>query len=245
MDAVLPRTVFTPVDAACIPDMQLAELLGSARDVLVRRATSLGLTLCVCDDWAALEVVNQANLATWTPMLRTARSLPSFWVAAIDAAGQVVATSGCVLADCSERSFAERLQSMDLTYDDPDQKLPGEMWFVGGGSTAFDVGGRVVWTVAGWNHPARRGQGLFHLMCRTARLESWVRWEARHWVGVVEPKTVHAWAPERAGRRHLDDRPTILYVQPDTPRPPLHFLHVSHTAALLGLQDLVSGSHEA
>lgn len=217
-------------------------MLRAARDAMCAAALAQGLTLIVSDSWRDLEEVNRRNLASWVPILHRAASLPAFWVGAVDTAGNgdVVAVQAGLLVDCRERSFAERLADLSLFYDDPADAPAGESCFVGDGP-AHETFGPVCWIAAGWNRPDWRGRGLFHLVGRAVRLVSWARWSPSWWCGVVTPDVVPAWATERAGPRHLDRRPTILYQQAGVERPPLRFLRLSRGGVQQDLGRIAQG----
>lgn len=222
------------------------ELFRAARDVLCARAQAVGTKLFVSDSWTALEQINRRNLDTWRPLLHRNSSFPAVWVGALDCAGEVVGTQAALRVDCRQRSYGERLEDLSLFYDRPDDVPPGEACFVGGYSPVLTTRGIVAWLAAGWVHPnfRRRDADLFHVIGRAIRLVAWPLWNPSWWAGVVEPETCSKWSVERAGRRHLDDRPTILYQQRDVKRPPLHHMRISRSAFRLDLQDLVRAADE-
>ncbi|HYD68492.1 hypothetical protein [Azospirillum sp.] len=230
------------IETLPIGDMPHAELLGRVRDRLCADALAMGLTLVVSDNWCELEAINRRNLASWVPILHRAASLPSFWVGAVDTAGDgdVVAVQAGLLVDCRAHSFADHLAALELFYDDPADAPAGERCFVGDGP-AHETFGPVCWIAAGWNRSDWRGRGLFHLVGRAVRLLSWARWQPSWWCGVVTPDVVPAWATKRAGPRHLDRRPTILYRQAGVERPPLHFLRLGRGGVQQDFGRLVHG----
>lgn len=212
---------------------ELAQDLGSVRDRIQAEASGKGIALFVSDDWDALVDLNARSREGWFPLLPRPSSAPCFWVGAIDSAGEVVATHGVVLLDCSSRSFGERVVDLSA-FHDPGQAPPEEWAFCASGA-AQETRGKVAWIVAGWNRPDWRGRGLFHLLGVLARLVAWERYRPRWVVGLVDPETVPVWARRCAGRALVEHRASILYHQQGIGRLPLHLMRWSRAAVL---QDL-------
>lgn len=209
--------------------------LRTARDALCAEALVLGLTLILSDDWTELERVNAANREGWFPLLPKPASAPSFWVAAVDAEGEIVGTHGVVALDCDTISFGVRLADLSA-FHDPGAAAVGE-WAFCASAAALQTVGSVAWIVAGWNRPDWRGRGLFHLLGAVARLVALARWSPRWVVGLVDPETVPVWRKRCAGRALLEPLPANLYHQDGVGRLPLHFMRWSRPAVALDLID--------
>ncbi len=210
-------------------------VLRAARDALCAAGLAAGVTLVLVEEWEALERLNTRHRGDWFPLLPRPAAAPSFWVAAVDADGEFVATHGVVLLDCSAASFGARVE--DLTaFHDPGAAPVGEFGFCAS-PAAHETRGAVAWIVAGWNRPDWRGCGLFHLLGAVARLVALDRWSPRWVVGLVDPETVPVWVRRCAGRALLEPLPAVLYQQAGVGRLPLHFMRWSRPAVLLDLQE--------
>lgn len=84
-------------------------VLRAARDALCAAGLAAGVTLVLVEEWEALEWLNARHRGNWFPLLPRPAASPSFWVAAVDADGEFVATHGVVLLDCSAASFGARV----------------------------------------------------------------------------------------------------------------------------------------
>ncbi|WP_377810860.1 hypothetical protein ABNQ38_29400 [Azospirillum sp. A29] len=209
--------------------------LRAARDALCAVGLASGVTLVLIEEWEVLAELNARHRGNWFPLLPRPAAAPSFWVAAVDADGEFVATHGVVLLDCSAASFGARVG--DLTaFHDPGAAPVGEFGFCAS-PAAHETRGAVAWIVAGWNRPDWRGRGLFHLLGAVARLVALDRWSPRWVVGLVDPETVPVWARRCAGRALLEPLPAVLYQQAGVGRLPLHFMRWSRPAVLLDLQE--------
>lgn len=210
-------------------------VLRAARDALCAAGLTAGVTLVMVEEWEALERLNTRHRGDWFPLLPRPAAAPSFWVAAVDAEGEFVATHGVVLLDCSAASFGARVG--DLTaFHDPGA-APSEEFGFCASPAAHETRGAVAWIVAGWNQPDWRGRGLFHLLGAVARLVALDRWSPRWVVGLVDPETVPVWSRRCAGRALLEPLPAVLYQQAGVGRLPLHFMRWSRPAVLLDLQE--------
>ncbi|PWC39276.1 hypothetical protein [Azospirillum sp. TSO35-2] len=210
-------------------------VLCAARDVLCAAGLAIGITLVLVEDWEALERLNARHRGDWFPLLPRPAAAPSFWVAAVDAQGEFVATHGVVLLDCSAVSFGARVGAL-TAFHDPGA-APSEEFGFCASPAAHETRGAVAWIVAGWNRPDWRGRGLFHLLGAVARLVALDRWSPRWVVGLVDPETVPVWARRCAGRALLEPLPAVLYQQAGVGRLPLHFMRWNRPAVLLDLQD--------
>lgn len=212
-----------------------ADTLKAAHDVLCASALAAGVTLVLVEEWEELERLNARHRGDWFPLLPRPAAASSFWVAAVDADGEFVATHGVVLLDCSAASFGARVG--DLTaFHDPGA-APSDEWAFSASPSAHDTRGAVAWIVAGWNRPDWRGRGLFHMLGAVARLVALDRWSPRWVVGLVDPETVPVWERRCAGRALLEPLPAVLYQQHDVGRLPLHFMRWSRDAVVLDLKD--------
>ncbi|WP_148294182.1 hypothetical protein [Azospirillum sp. B506] len=210
-------------------------VLRAARDALCAAGLAVGVTLVLVEEWEALAQLNAWHRGDWFPLLPRPAAAPSFWVAAVDADGEFVATHGVVLLDCSTASFGARVG--DLTaFHDPGA-APSEEFGFCASPAAHETRGAVAWIVAGWNRPDWRGRGLFHLLGAVARLVALDRWSPRWVVGLVDPETVPVWVRRCAGRALLELLPAVLYQQAGVGRLQLHFMRWSRPAMLLDLQD--------
>ncbi|HEY0832499.1 MAG TPA: hypothetical protein VGE72_01210, partial [Azospirillum sp.] len=171
----------------------------------------------------------------------------AFWLAAVDRDGAVVSTHGGVLMDCSGRSFGERLSDLSFFHERPEvEAAPGERCFCAS-DTAFETRGRVVYLTAGWTHPSVRGKGLLHLLGRLVRLIAWDRWAPHWWAGMVAPDIAPLWSEEKAGRRFLEHRPTILYQNPAAgfDYPPYRFIRFSRPGLHLDMEAIARSRSSA
>ncbi|MBK1838008.1 hypothetical protein JHL17_11345 [Azospirillum sp. YIM B02556] len=210
-------------------------VLRAARDALCTAGLAAGVTLVLVEEWEALERLNAQHRGDWFPLLPRPAAAPCFWVAAVDAEGEFVATHGVVLLDCSTASFGARVG--DLTaFHDPGA-APSEEFGFCASPAAHETRGAVAWIVAGWNRSDWRGRGLFHLLGAVARLVALDRWLPRWVVGLVDPETVPVWTCRCAGRALLEPLSAVLYQQTGVGRLPLHFMRWSRPAVLLDLQD--------
>ena len=218
-----------------------AHLLASARDAIAGRLAALGLRTVIVDDWRALLALNRQQREGWFALLPKPRDAPAFWLAAVDTAGDIVATHAAVLVDCRTHSFGERLADLSAFHDAGE--APAEDWCFCASDAAFETCGMVAWIVAGWTRPDWRGRGLFHVLGAAVRLVCCERWAPRWWVGLVDPETVPVWSGRSAGRRLLEPRPRILFQQSGVGRLPLHLLRYSRQAVLLDLKARTSVPH--
>ena len=210
-------------------------VLRAARDALCAAGLAAGVTLVLVEEWEALAQLNVRHRGDWFPLLPRPPAAPSFWVGAVDADGEFVATHGVVLLDCSAASFGARVEAL-TAFHDPGA-APSEEFGFCASPAAQETRGAVAWVVAGWNRPDWRGRGLFHLLGAMARLVALDRWSPRWVVGLVDPETVPVWVRRCAGRVLLEPLPAVLYQQAGVGRLPLHFMRWSRPAALLDLQD--------
>ncbi len=229
------------VETAALAGHLPAALLTGARDALCARALACGITLVSCNDWPALEAINRANLTSWLPIMHRPNGTDWFWIGAADADGRIVGTQAGVLLDCTGRSLGERLSDLSFFYRDPaTERTPGEHCFCAS-DAAFDSFGKFCYLTAGWTHPDRRGQGLFHLVGRAVRLLAAGRWAPHWWGGLVAPETAAQWTAEKAGPLQLERRPTILYRNPAAgyEYPPLRFMRISRSGFFLDMRNAV------
>ncbi len=203
----------------------------TARDRLCADAIARGVTPILCEGWESLEELNATNRDSWFPLLPKPASAPAFWLGLVDGEGEVIATHGVVLVDCSSASFGARLADLSAFHDPAD--VPADEWAFCASEAAHDTRGAVAWIVAGWTRPDWRGRGLFHNLGALARLVALARWNPRWMVGLVDPETVPVWSGRGAGRRRLEERPGVLYCQHGIGRLPLHFMRWSRPAVVL------------
>ncbi|CAO3445680.1 hypothetical protein [Azospirillum argentinense] len=211
----------------------------SGSNALIEKIKARGVVISVSDDWSGIQDINERSRNSWFELLPRPASAPSFWLAATDATGDVVATQGAVLLDCMNTSFGERLG--DLTAFHDEGRAPAGEWCFCASEAAFDTRGRVAFVVAGWVRPDWRGKGLFHPMASLMRLASWARWDVHWWAGLVDPETTSVWNAKGAGRRRLEPRPTILYHQNGVGRLPLHLLRFSRPAMVSDVAQMLGG----
>ena len=216
---------------AANPASAMPASISDAAVALAGRIEAKGLSLRLSDSWQELQDVNERNANSWFPLLPRPTGSTAHWIAAHDADGQIVATQGAVLLDCSSTSFGERLA--DLTAFHAPNTAPAGEWCFCASDPSFETRGQVAFVVAGWIHPGWRGHGLFHPMAALMRYICWMRWEVNWWAGLVDPETVPVWQVAGAGRRRLDPRPTILYHQTGVGRLPLHLLRFSRAGVTL------------
>ncbi len=209
--------------------------LTARRDALCAEALTLGVTPILSEDWCALAELNVRHRTGWFPLLPRPASAPSFWIGAADAQGDIVATHGVVLLDCSVASFGTQVADLRAFHDVP--AAPVDEWAFCASPTAHDTMGSVAWIVAGWSRPDWRGRGLFHLLGAIARMVALARWSPRWTVGLVDPETVPVWSSRHGGRRRLEALPAILYHQAGVGRLPLHFMRWSQAAVVLDLRN--------
>ena len=223
---------FRLIETLCLGAGPLAPALGTARDRLCTELIARGVTPVLCESWADLEALNAQHRDSWFPLLPKPASAPAFWLALVDGEGEVVATHGVVLVDCSAASFGSRLADLSAFHDPGN--APAEEWAFVASEAAHDTTGSVAWIVAGWTRPDWRGRGLFHRLGALARLVALSRWNPKWVVGLVDPETVQVWECY-GGRRRLEERPGILYHQNGVGRLPLHFMRWSRPAVMLDL----------
>ncbi|HYH17896.1 MAG TPA: hypothetical protein VD995_04700 [Azospirillum sp.] len=213
------------------------EMLRAARDALCAAALEQGVTVALSTDWNDLLDLNRRHVDTWLPLMHQPAGDDAFWLAAVDADGEVVATQGGVLMDCSERSFGDRLSDLSFFYDRPEDAAPGERCFCAS-DAAHETRGRVCYLTAGWTHPSMRGRGLFHRVGRLVRLIAWDRWNPHSWAGMVAPDIAPLWSEEKAGRRFFEHRPTIWYLNPASgfDYPPYRFIRFTRPGVYLDME---------
>ncbi|MGY0794277.1 hypothetical protein ACW7BJ_33435 [Azospirillum argentinense] len=221
----------------------LPSTLAPAAQILVERLLCKDVRLFISTDWGDLEDANARHLNSWFPLLPHPASAATHWIGAVDGAGEVIATQGEVLLDCTDRSLGERLG--DLTVFHESGTAPAEEWCFCASEAAFDTRGKVAWMTAGWVHPDWRGRGLFHPMGHLMRLLGWARWDVNWWSGVVEVDTVPIWNAAGAGRRRLEPRPAVLYQQLGVERCPLHFCRFSRAAVTLDAGGVIDRQRRA
>ncbi|MBP2303291.1 hypothetical protein [Azospirillum picis] len=207
---------------ACVPHAFAA---------LQNRLESKGVRLFLSSDWGGLERVNARNVNAWFPLLPHPHSAPAHWIGAVDSSGDIVATQGAILLDCTAKSFGERLGDLSAFHDLG--TAPPDEWCFCASEAAFDTRGRTAFVTSGWVAPHWRGRGLFHPMATLMRLACLSLWDVHWWAGLVEEETVPVWNAAGAGRRRLEPRPTILYQQSGVARCPLHLLRFSRAGVLL------------
>ncbi|PWC41755.1 hypothetical protein [Azospirillum sp. TSO22-1] len=224
------------VETLTMPAGPHVGLQNAARDALCSAAVGRGVTPVISATWEDLEALNRANLGSWLPLMRRPDGSDWFWLGAVDERGEVVATQGAALVDCTVASFGDRLS--DLSFFSG-RRAPGERCFCAS-PTAFETRGRVAYVTAGWTHPDARGRGLFPLLGRLVRLVAWARWAPSWWVGMVSDAVAPQWSEAKAGRRFLESRPTILYQNPAAgfDYPPYRLLRFCRAGVLLDLQEV-------
>lgn len=231
------------VETLAIPDSAPhAELLRAARDRLCTDAVAKGYTPVLSNTWEDLEALNRANLASWLPLMRRPAGPDWFWLGAVNGEGEVVATQGAVLVDCGGASFGERLADLSFFSGTP---APGERCFCAS-PAAHLTHGRVAYVTAGWTRPDVRGRGLFHLLGRLVRLIAWARWSPSWWAGMVSDAVAPQWSEAKAGRRFLEERPTILYQNPAASfdYPPYRLLRFCRAGVLADMRHAAEGAAE-
>lgn len=228
-----PRLLVETLPIAAGPH---AELLRAVRDALCAAALVRGVTPVLSTTWEDLEALNRANLGSWLPLMRRPAGLDHFWIGATDREGEVMATQGAALVDCTAASFGDRLSDLSFFSGAPAAR---ERCFCAS-PTAFETRGRVAYVTAGWTHPDARGRGLFPLLGRLVRLVAWAGWSPLWWVGMVSDAVAPQWSEAKAGRRMLEPRPTILYQNPEAgfDYPPYRLLRFCRAGVLLDTQEV-------
>lgn len=237
MDTLFPARFAVPdfrlIETLALGSGPLAPALGASRDRLCAEMIARGVTPILCESWEALQGLNLQHRESWFPLLPKPASVPAFWLGLVDGEGEVIATHGVVLVDCTAASFGARLADLSALHDPGD--APADEWAFVASEAAHDTRGSVAWIVAGWNRPDYRGAGLFHRLGALARLVALSRWNPKWVVGLVDPETVPVWAGRCAGRALLESRPGVLYEQRGAGRLPLHVMRWSRSGVLLDL----------
>lgn len=216
-----------------------AALLDAAAARLGEALQARGVTLSLDDRFDALEDTNRRHQNAWYTLLPRPAAAPVLALLARDSEGEVVATQGAVLLDCTRQSFGERLG--DLSVFHTPGRAPAEEWCFCASDAAFATRGRTAFVVAGWVRPDWRGAGLFHPMAFAMRVASWTAWDAQGWAGLVAPDIVRVWDRPEAGRRLLERRPTILYNQAGVGRRTAHLLRFTRAGVALDMADAARG----
>ena len=237
MNATFPAHTVAPdfrlVETLDLGASPLAPALRGARDRLCGDLVPCGATPILCESWEALQGLNALHRGDWFPLLPKPPSAPAFWLGLVDGEGEVIATHGVVLLDCTAFSFGARLADLSALHDPG--SAPADEWAFVASEAAHDTCGTVAWIVAGWTRPDWRGAGLFHRLGELVRLVALARWNPKWVVGLVDPETVPVWSGRGGGRRRLEERPGILYHQNGVGRLPLHLMRWGRHAVYMDL----------
>ncbi|MBP2230796.1 hypothetical protein J2847_004105 [Azospirillum agricola] len=232
----------------------LEGLLTAARDALCASAEQVGVTLWINPDMEGLLEVNaramvegswDAILPAASPRCRKLDASNAYWIDGRSPEGETVTVQAGLLYDCRERSLGQRFVDLTVFYDEPTLQAPAGEWCEVSSEAALGLGGRVVWTNAGWTHPDwRRGKrGLFKTAQRANKLASWLLWQPDAMVSVVEPHIVPVWAEKHMGIRYMDPETTITYHQIGNGTFPMHFVlfnrsHFFGDLAMLAMEEV-------
>jgi hypothetical protein len=154
---------------------------------------------------------NQANSATWLPIVTTfdcryseLDASAAFCILGRNQAGDVVACQAARLFDWQDTNFSEEAQSLRLFYKDPPQtKLPHEQCRVSA-IAARGASGRVLYSGGAWYRPDFRGKGLVECLPRIARAYAHTLWNIDCTVTLMAEAVVRGGVFPRNGYRNIE-----------------------------------------
>jgi hypothetical protein len=176
-------------------------------------ARERGLGLRLRTDFERLAEVNQRNRASWPPLVPSfdpkysnLRIDSAFWVEAIDAEGETVATHANRLFDWPQTTVETELRSLRVFYEDAAAHVDAGESVVVHGATSPPITGRNIFAGAVWVHPNHRAGGLATIVPRVSRAYAYTRWNpGTTWI-LVEPKTLARGLPRATGPFRAESR---------------------------------------
>jgi len=154
---------------------------------------------------------NQANSATWLPIVTTfdcrysdLEEANAFCILGRDRQGDVVACQAARFFDWTNSSFREEAQSLRLFYHEPrEAKLPNERCEVSA-LAARGTTGRVLYSGGAWYRRDFRGKGLVEYLPRIARAYAHTLWNIDCTVTLMAEAVVKGGVFPRNGYRNIE-----------------------------------------
>lgn len=164
---------------------------------------------------------NRANSDSWRPLvpifdpaLGGITSETGFAVIGRDKNGQVVATQAARLYDWSETNLHEEAASLRMFYAHPDAAFArGDSCKINT-SVAKMIGGRVVFSGAGWYRRDFRGKGLATILPRISRAYAFTRWNTDFTISMMGDAVVAGGMAERCGYTKTEHSSVELVASP-------------------------------
>jgi hypothetical protein len=187
-----------------------AGILGRSILAAEQLALSKGVRLSFATA-AELLAVNEANRATWLPLIsvfdvrfNALNDANAFFILGRDVNGDVVACQAGRLYTWEHTSFKAECEAMTMFYRDPDSmKLPGEEWTVSA-LAASGMSGRVAFSGAAWYRRDYRGVGLVEWLPRLSRALAKGLWDTDVTVTVMAENNVKRGVYPRNGYRNAE-----------------------------------------
>lgn len=175
-------------------------------------ARQAGVRIRIHSDFRRLVEINALYRASWTPMSpmfdpQVSRLRPdtSFWVEAVDEAGNTVATHAQRLFVWPHSTLADEVKALRVFYADPASHVAAGETVVVTAPVAHEITGRSIYGGALWTHPAWRQRGLTRIMPRISRAYGYTRWAPQYIWAFVEPKIHAMGVPKALGPYVVED----------------------------------------
>jgi hypothetical protein len=187
-----------------------AGILGRTVLAAEQLALSKGVRLSFATG-AELLAVNEANRATWLPLIsvfdvrfNALDASNAFFILGTNPAGEVVACQAGRLYAWEHTSFKTECEGMTMFYRDPNtMKLPGEAWTVSA-LAAKGVSGRVAFSGAAWYRHDYRGVGLVEWLPRLSRALARGLWDTDVTITEMAENNVKRGVYPRNGYRNAE-----------------------------------------
>lgn len=178
-------------------------------DEITRQA---GVQIRIHADFRRLVELNRRYQSSWTPMspifdpqVSRLRSDTSFWVEAVDEAGNTVATHAQRLFVWPRTVLEDEVKALRVFYADPGPHVAKGESVVVTAPVAKEITGRSICAGALWTHPAWRQRGLTRIMPRISRAYGYTRWAPEYIWAFVEPKIHAMGVPQALGPYIVED----------------------------------------
>jgi hypothetical protein len=241
-----PATSVVPLLDAVTIDHGPRDLLGRFFLLADRAIRNQGLRLAYCGDFSVLKAINEANRASWYPLLPCfdvrggAGPHNAYFFLAYDAE-EIVATQVGRVYDMPH-GFTEHCRSLRLMYDDPAKAIDGESCTLLGdaGRAGEAIRGRVVFSGGTWCKPGKaRGRGFAGLLARLSRSFALARFGTEWTVSSVRSSHIAGGLMRAYGYTRLDYewkwRSPIQSGAPSTTEDPIGLVHMPRDELLSDL----------
>lgn len=171
--------------------------------------------------FAELEKANEANRASWRPLVPIFHHILSgidartgFVLLGRNRAGDVVAAQAARLYDWPDTSLREEANSLRMFYADPAAAVArGDRCAITAPSAPM-ISGRVVFSGAGWYRPDFRGKGLATILPRISRAYAFTRWNSDFTISMIGDAVIAGGMAERTGYTNVEGGQVDLTLTP-------------------------------